>query len=48
MIIQENLDNGSIYLHSYAIEPPYVDEALTFRAELYHSDCIFILEYCLN
>ena len=48
MIIQENLDNGSIYLHSYPLEPATMNEALTFRAELYHSDCIFILEYCLN
>ncbi len=48
MIIQENLDNGSIYVHSYPIEPEYVNEALTFRAQHYHSDCVFILEYSLN
>ncbi len=48
IIIQENLDNGSIYMRAFPLNPCSVHEALRFRGLSYHSDCIFIPEYCLN
>ena len=48
VIIQENLDNGLIYMHNFPLEPESVLEAIRFRAMDYHSDCVFILEYCCN
>jgi len=48
VIIQENLDNGAIYIHTFPLDQYYVQEAMQFRAMDYHSDCVFILEYCQN
>jgi hypothetical protein len=48
VVIQENLDNGNIYIHDFPLEPDSVHEAMRFRALDYHSDCVFILEYCAN
>ena len=48
IIIQENLNNGAIFMHSFPLESPYVREALRFRELDFHSDCIFVPAYCLN
>ena len=48
VIIQENLCNGSIYIHNYTLEAEYFHEALQFRALHFHSDCVFIVEYSTN
>ena len=48
VIIQENLCNGTIYIHNFPLEPLNFQEALRFRALDYHSDCVFVLEYCAN
>ena len=48
IVIQENLDNGVIYMRTLPLEPASVPDAMKFRAAHYHSDCIFILQYCLN
>lgn len=48
VIIQENMSNGAIYIHTFPLEVAYVQEAMKFRAMDYHSDCVFILEYCSN
>jgi hypothetical protein len=48
VVIQENLSNGSIYIHNFPLESDSVQEAMIFRALDYHSDCVFILEYCCN
>ncbi len=48
VVIQENLGNGAIYMHTFPLEPLHIEEALRFMKLDYHSDCVFILEYCLN
>ena len=48
VIIQENMDNGDIYMHNFPLESDYVEEAMEFRYCDYHSDCVFILEYSVN
>lgn len=48
LVIQENLDNGNIYIHSFSLDPCTIKEALAFRYENYHSDCVFVLSYCQN
>jgi len=48
VVIQENLCNGSIYIHNYTLEAEYFNEALQFRALHFHSDCVFIVEYSTN
>lgn len=48
VIIQENLENGSIYIHNFPLEPNHVEDAKNFRMLTFHSDCVFIAEYCLN
>ncbi len=48
VIIQENIGNGNIYMHTFPLESEYIHEAMRFRAAQYHSDCVFILEYCQN
>ncbi len=48
IVIQENLDNGDIYMHTFPLDPCTVDEALKFRELDYHTDCVFVLEYCEN
>lgn len=48
VIIQENLDNGAIFMHTFPLEPTSFHEAMKFRGAHYHSDCVFILEYCTN
>ena len=48
VVIQENLCNGSIYVHSFPLEAEYIKEAMRFMKLDYHSDCVFVLEYCPN
>ena len=48
VIIQENMNNGDIYMHNFPLESSYVEEAMEFRCCDYHSDCIFILELSDN
>ena len=48
ILIQENLDNGDIYMHTFPLEPSSMQEAISFRSHHYHSDCVFVLEYCDN
>ena len=48
IIIQENLDNGAIYVHTFPMEPCTLEEALRFRGLHFHSDCVFVIEYSLN
>jgi hypothetical protein len=48
VIIQENMGNGNIFMHTFPLESAYVQEALKFRDANYHSDCVFVLEYCQN
>lgn len=48
IIIQENLDNGAIYMHNFPLEGAQLREALKFRELNFHNDCIFVLEYCVN
>jgi len=48
VVIQENLCNGHTYIHTFPLEPEYMDEAVTFRTMSFHADCIFIVEYSLN
>ena len=48
IIIQEHLENGANYFHNFPLCEDYVDEAVEFMKQEYHSDCIFIIEYSLN
>lgn len=48
VVIQENLENGAVIFHSFPLEPLSLQEALSFRAMHYHSDCFFVVEYYLN
>jgi hypothetical protein len=48
ILIQENLGNGDIYMHTFPLEPATVSEAFKFRSLHYHADCVFVLEYCEN
>ncbi len=48
VVIQENLENGTIYFHIFPLDPLNFNEALTFRSLDYHSDCFFVVEYSLN
>lgn len=48
IIIQENMENGNIYIHDFPLEPSSIEEAMKFRQLDYHSDCVFVLEYCEN
>jgi len=48
VIIQENLENGSIYLHNFDMEECAMEEAIKFRDCNYHSDCVFIISYSKN
>jgi len=48
VVIQENLENGSIYFHDFPLAPLSLQEGLRFRSMHYHSDCFFIVEYSLN
>ncbi len=48
IIILEKLGNGSLYTHTFPLEPDALEEGLKFRALHFHSDCVFILEYCTN
>jgi len=48
VVIQENLENGGIYIHTFYLDPLYLDEAMRFMKMDFHSDCVFIVEYSLN
>lgn len=48
VVIQENLENGAIYFHTFPLDPLSLQEGLRFRSMNYHSDCFFIVEYSLN
>ncbi len=48
VVIQENMDNGSVYMHNFHLDPLYIEEALHFMKLSFHSDCVFIVEYSLN
>lgn len=48
VVIQENLENGTIYFHIFPLDPLNFNEALTFMSLDYHSDCFFVVEYSLN
>jgi hypothetical protein len=48
VVIQENLENGSIYIHTFPLEPSHIEDAMKFRRLTFHSDCVFIVEYSLN
>jgi hypothetical protein len=43
VVIQENLCNGSIYIHSFSLEAEYAQEAMRFMALEYHSDITLIV-----
>ena len=48
IVIQEHLENGANYFHNFSLDKHYVEEAVAFMRQEYHSDCIFIIEYSLN
>jgi len=48
IIIQEHLENGGNYIHNFPLGEEFVEDAVEFMKQEYHSDCIFIIEYSLN
>ena len=48
IIIQENMRDGAIFMHNFALSPCSFNDAMKFRSMDYHSDCVFILGYSNN
>jgi len=48
VIIQENMSSGDIIMHYFTLDQRHLEDALRFRAQDYHADCVFVLGYSIN